>query len=166
MNRTDKRSYLSQLFREAYEHLSHREIEEAKRKFDRIMELSKDEFPDIYFEACFMVGEIFFEENNYKGCVKCALRAIKNAPTNELYEMGISRLKDIIYVLNQQGSLNLLGEDMDTTLALLEDDEELYAFAKALVELARGNVDSAEEWNSRIKTKSLRDILERLTESS
>lgn len=166
MNPKDKRSYLSQLFREAYEHLSHREIEEAKRKFDRIMELSKEEFPDIYFEACFMVGEIFFEENNYRGCVKCALRAIKNAPNRELYEMGISRLRDIIYVLNQQGSLSSLGEDMDATFALLRDNEELYAFAKALVEFARGNVDLAMEWNSKIKTKDLRGILERLAESS
>ena len=161
MDANEKRKYLSQLFKEAYEAVNMKKLDLAKKKFDEVLELSKEEFPEIYFEACFRLGDIFFEQDNYRGCVECALMAIKHAPTQELYLVGINRLRDILYILKQQGVLNVLAGDMEGTLSLLKGNRELYAFARALMEIAKGHRTVA-GLTEEIKTKELKEVVESL----
>ncbi len=132
------REKIMRLFREAIEAENARDLERAKKKLDEIMELAKDEEPEFYFEACFRLAEIFLQEDNYSGAVKCALRAIHRAPNEDLYRLGIKRLGDILFIMKEEGRLGEVSEGMDVTLGLVKDNEELYRFVMALMKIARG----------------------------
>lgn len=155
---------ISNLFREAYEALNNQDYESAKRKFDRIMELSKDKFPWAYFEACFKLGDVFFEENNYRAFFKCSIRAIKHVYGTELYEMGLSRLKHVLYVIEHNEALPQLAENMEPLLIQTKDVPDLYNFVLAVTKLAEGKREEARKAASAIGDSKLVDILEELFE--
>jgi len=148
-----------ELFREAIEAENRRDLETAKRKLDDMMELTRKGKPELYFEACFRMANLFLQENNYRGAVKCAIRAIYRAPNEELRTLGIKRLADILTILKNENRLGELAENMEPTLGLVRDDEELYSFVKGLVKIAEGK---------RVEAKDLpgefRGILEDLRE--
>ena len=146
------------LFREAIEAENTNDFERAKKKFDKILELSVQEKPDIYFEACFRLADVFIQEDNYRGAVKCALRGICRAPNEELRRAGIQRMGDILIIIKKRGGLNSLAENMEPALNLTKrEDRELYEFTAALVKLARGG-----EVRLELPTKELTEILKDL----
>ncbi|GEM_PF-941742 len=157
----EKRREIAVLFREALEAINKRDFEKAKKKLDKIMELSKDELPEIYFEACFKLAETFFEEDNYRGSVKCALRALYNAPTRELYLLGICRVRDMLFILREQGNVGVFSKDMDVICRSFEDNKELQAFVKGLIAIAKGTKDVS-EFLKQISTPELKDALKLL----
>jgi len=127
-----------ELFREALLAENTRDLETAKRKLDDIMEITREAEPELYFEACFRMAEVFIQEDNYRGAVKCAIRGIYRSPNDELRRLGIKRLGDILIILKSEERLGELAENMEPTLGIVRDDEELHAFVTALIELARG----------------------------
>ncbi|ASJ10461.1 hypothetical protein A3L12_03675 [Thermococcus sp. P6] len=145
------------LFREALTAENAGNLSEAKRKLDRIMELSREREPVIYFEACFRLAEIFLQEENYRGAVKCAIRGIHSAPNEEFYRIGVKRLGDILFIMKREGRLKDLSEGMEVTLKLVEDEEELHRFVLTLLKMAGGE-EVAEEFN----LKEFNEILESL----
>ncbi|ANF22190.1 hypothetical protein [Thermococcus piezophilus] len=155
----NRREKIVKLFREAIEAENARDLKTAKRKLDEIMELARKTEPEFYFEACFRMADVFIQENNYRGAVKCAIRGIYNAPNRDLYLSGIKRLGDILFIMKRQNRLGELPENMDITLSLVKDDEELHSFVSALVRLARG-----EEVKEDFKLKEFREIIEALKE--
>ncbi|AHF80417.1 hypothetical protein [Thermococcus paralvinellae] len=154
----EKRRKIAELFREALEAENRGELEIAKKKLDEIMELSRDEFPEIYFEACFKLAEVFYEEENYRGCVKCALRALYYAPSWDLYILGAKRLRDVLFVLKQRGLLDSFKENMALTCKLIEGNPELCSFVKALISIAEGNRE-IEKYLDDISTPEIKEIL-------
>ncbi|NJE02145.1 hypothetical protein [Thermococcus sp. JdF3] len=134
----NRREKIMRLFREALEAENARDLETAKRKLDEIMELARDEEPEFYFEACFRLAEIFLQEDNYRGAVKCAIRGVHRAPNEDLYRLGIKRLGDVLFIMKEENRLGEVSEDMDVTLGLVKNDEELYRFVQTLVKIARG----------------------------
>ncbi|ASJ05249.1 hypothetical protein [Thermococcus barossii] len=134
----NRRERIMRLFREALEAENARDLETAKRKLDEIMELAREEEPEFYFEACFRLAEIFLQEDNYRGAVKCALRGIHRAPNEDLYRLGVKRLGDVLFIMKEEKRLGDIAEGMDVTLGLVKDDEELHRFVQALVRIARG----------------------------
>jgi tetratricopeptide (TPR) repeat protein len=147
------------LFREALEAENARDLETAKRKLDEIMELTREREPELYFEACFRMADVFLQEDNYRGAVKCAVRGICRAPSEELRRLGIRRLWDILTILKSEGHLGDLAENMEPTLGLVKEDEELHSFVLALVKLASG-----EEVETEGLPPEFREILEGLKE--
>ncbi|ASJ07765.1 hypothetical protein A3L11_00375 [Thermococcus siculi] len=127
-----------ELFREALEAENRRDLKTAKRKLDDIMDLTRGKEPELYFEACFRMADVFLQEDNYRGAVKCAIRGIYRAPSEELRRLGIRRLSDILFILKREERLGDLAENMEPTLGIVRDDPELHAFTLALVGLARG----------------------------
>jgi tetratricopeptide (TPR) repeat protein len=150
----NRRERIMRLFREAIEAENARDLETAKRKLDEIMELAREEEPEFYFEACFRLAEIFLQEDNYRGAVKCALRGIHRAPNEDLYRLGVKRLGDVLFIMKEKRRLNDIAEGMDVTLGLVKDDEELYSFVQALVRIARG-----EEVEERFSLEEFNEIL-------
>ncbi|WP_297419860.1 hypothetical protein [Thermococcus sp.] len=137
-----------ELFREALLAENMRDLKTAKRKLDDIMDITRREEPELYFEACFRMAEVFIQEDNYRGAVKCAIRGIYRAPNEELRKLGIRRLGDILTILKSENRLEKLAENMEPTLALIKKDEALYRFTLTLVAFARGKeveVDSLPE---------------------
>ncbi|WP_148883342.1 hypothetical protein [Thermococcus aciditolerans] len=134
----NRRERIMRLFREAIEAENARDLETAKRKLDEIMELARDEEPEFYFEACFRLADIFLQEDNYRGAVKCAIRGVHRAPNEDLYRLGIKRLGDVLFIMKEENRLGEVSEDMDVTLSLVKNDEELYRFVQTLVKIARG----------------------------
>ncbi len=147
-----------ELFREALLAENRRDLETAKRKLDDIMDITREAEPELYFEACFRMAEVFIQEDNYRGAVKCAIRGIYRAPNGELRKLGIKRLGDILVILKSENRLLELAENMEPTLALIKDDEALHEFTTALVKIARGekvNIDSLPE--------EFREVIETIT---
>ena len=134
----NRRERIVRLFREALEAENRKDLETAKRKLDEILHESLNTEPEFYFEACFRLAEIFLQEDNYRGAVKCAFRAILRAPSEDHYRLGVKRLGDILAIIKREGKLGELAENMEATLKLVEEDEELRRFAEALVKLAQG----------------------------
>ncbi|KUH32245.1 hypothetical protein APY94_10585 [Thermococcus celericrescens] len=134
----NRREKIMRLFREAIEAENARDLETAKRKLDEIMELARDEEPEFYFEACFRLADIFLQEDNYRGAVKCAIRGVHRAPNEDLYRLGIKRLGDVLFIMKEENRLGEVSEDMDVTLSLVKNDEELYRFVQTLMKIARG----------------------------
>ncbi|ASI99115.1 hypothetical protein [Thermococcus celer] len=150
----ERHERIMRLFQEALRAENLRDLEGAKRKLDEIMELAREEEPALYFEACFRLAEIFIQEDNYRGAVKCAIRGIHRASSEGLYKLGIKRLGDILFIIKGEGRLGDLAEDMDVTLDLVKDDEELHRFVRALIKVARG-----EEVEERFSVEELNDIM-------
>ena len=134
----NRRERIVKLFREAIEAENRKDFETAKRKLDEILHESLDVEPEFYFEACFRLADIFLQEDNFRGAVKCALRAILRAPSDDHYRLGIKMLGDILAIIKKENRLAELAENMDTTLKLVEEDEELWRFTRAIVRIARG----------------------------
>lgn len=155
---------ISVLFKEAYEALNNQDYERAKKKFDKIMELSRERFPEAYFEACFKLGDVFFEENNYRGFFKCSMRALKHVYSTELYDEGVDRIKHVIYIIKHNEALPQLAENMDPLLVQMKEHPDLYNFALAVTMLAAGKKEEAREAASAIGDKKLAAILEELFE--
>ncbi|WP_052696248.1 hypothetical protein [Palaeococcus ferrophilus] len=155
---------ISTLFKEAYEALNNQDYESAKRKFDRIMELSRGRFPEAYFEACFKLGDVFFEENNYRGFFKCSMRALKHVYGTALYEQGVNRMKHVLYIIKHNEALPQLAENMDPLLVQMKERPDLYNFVLAVTMLAAGKREEAREIASAIGDKKLAAILEELFE--
>ncbi|AFL95535.1 hypothetical protein CL1_1336 [Thermococcus cleftensis] len=153
----NRRERIVRLFREAIEAENRRDLETAKKKLDEIMDLAREEEPEFYFEACFRMADIFVQEDNYRGAVKCALRGIHRAPSLDLYRLGVKRLGDILFIMKQNGRLGELASEMDVTLGLIKEDEELHSFALALVRLARGE-EVAEEFSLEEFNEVLRNL--------
>ena len=153
----NRREKIMRLFREAIEAENARDLERTKKKLDEIMELARDEEPEFYFEACFRLAEIFLQEDNYSGAVKCALRAIHRAPSEELYRLGIKRLGDILFIMKKENRLGDISGGMEVTLRLVKDDEELHRFVRALMKMARG-----EKVEERFKLDEFNEIMELL----
>ncbi len=148
------------LFREAMNAENANDLERAKEKLDRILELSMTGKPEVYFKACFRMANIFIQEDNYRGAVKCALRGICRAPGEEFRRLGIKRLGDVLFILKKRGRLSLLAENMDPALNLTrKEDRELYEFTIALIRLAKG-----EKIKERFLTWELTEILKGLQE--
>ncbi len=154
----NRRERIVRLFREAIEAENRNDLETAKRKLDEILHESFKAEPEFYFEACFRLADIFVQEDNYRGAVKCALQAIFRAPSNDHYRLGVKRLGGILEIMKVRGKLSDLTENMGTALKLIEEDEELHRFVKALIRLARGErveeTFSLEEFNEVIRTLS------------
>ncbi len=134
----NRRERIVRLFREAIEAENARDLEKALRTLDEILELSRDNEPEFYFEACFRMADVHIQMDNYRGAVKCALRGILRAPSGDHYRLGVKRLGDILFILKEEGRLNDITEDMDATLSLIREDEDLYRFTLALIRLAKG----------------------------
>ncbi len=154
LNRRDR---IVKLFREAIEAENARELERALRTLDEILELSKDNEPEFYFEACFRMADIHIQRDNYRGAVKCALRGILKAPSSDHYRLGIKRLGDILFILKEEERLKDITENMDATLSLIKEDEELYRFTLALIRLAMG-----EEVKEAFPLREFNDVIESL----
>lgn len=144
------------LFREAIELENKRELDEAKKKLDEILELAKDRYPEFYFEACFRMGGIFLQEDNYRGAIKCAMRAMLAAPGEDLYLLGAERIKAIVMIAKENGRLDELGENFETMLAMIKNDKELHSFLTALIEIVKG---VRREVPEEIRTEKLREAL-------
>ncbi|WP_456396668.1 hypothetical protein [Thermococcus sp.] len=144
------------LFREAIELENRRELDGAKKKLDEILELAKDRYPEFYFEACFRMGDIFLQEDNYRGAIKCAMRAMMAAPSEELYLLGAERIKAIVMIAKENDRLDELGENFETTLAMVKNDKELHSFLMAIIGIVRGEL---REVPGNIKTEKLREAL-------
>ncbi|QDA32550.1 hypothetical protein FH039_11215 [Thermococcus indicus] len=153
----NRRERIMGLFREAIEAENARDLETAKRKLDEIMELAREEEPEFYFEACFRLAEIFLQEDNYRGAVKCAVRGISRAPSEDLYRLGVKRLGDILFIMKEENRLGEIARDMDVTLGLVRDDDELYRFVQTLVRIARG-----EKVEERFSLEEFNEIIELL----
>ncbi|NJD98378.1 hypothetical protein E3E26_00980 [Thermococcus sp. LS1] len=153
----NRREKIVKLFREAIEAENAKDLETAKRKLDKIMELAREEEPEFYFEACFRMADVFVQEDNYRGAVKCALRGIYRAPSKDLYRLGIRRLGDLLFIMKKEGRLRELAESMEVTLSLIKDDEELHRFTQALVRLAKG-----ENVRSDFSLKEFNEIIDAL----
>ncbi|WP_457741551.1 hypothetical protein [Thermococcus sp.] len=134
----NRRERILRLFREAIEAENRKDLETAKKKLDEILHESLNTEPEFYFEACFRLAEIFLQEDNYRGAVKCAIRAILRAPSEDHYRLGIKRLGDILAIIKREGKLSELAENMETTLKLVNEDEELRRFVEVLIKLAQG----------------------------
>ncbi|WP_456366308.1 hypothetical protein [Thermococcus sp.] len=154
----NRRERIVRLFREAIEAENGNDLETAKRKLDEILHESVEAEPEFYFEACFRLADIFVQEDNYRGAVKCALQAIFRAPSSDHYRLGVKRLGGILEIMKVRGRLSDLTENMGTALKLIEEDEELHRFVEALIRLARGEkVEesfSLKEFNEVIRTLS------------
>lgn len=135
---SEGRERIAMLFREALEAENRNDFETAKRKLDEILHETIEAEPELYFEACFRLVDIFLQEDNYRGAVKCALRAVVRAPSEEHYRLGLKRLGDVLTIIKKEGKLSELAENMEQALKLVEGDEELYRFTMALIRLARG----------------------------
>jgi hypothetical protein len=101
------------------------------------------------------LGEIFLQEDNYRGAVKCALRAIYYAPTDDLFRLGFKRLGNMLFLIKEAGRKEELAENMDTTRALIKEDENLSSFLEALVKTAKG-----EEVNVEFSVKEMNEALQ------
>ncbi|WP_461864273.1 tetratricopeptide repeat protein [Thermococcus sp.] len=154
---SDRQGKIIKLFKEAIELENIRELDKAKRKLDEILELAKNQHPEFYFEACFRLGDIFLQEDNYRGAVKCALRAMMTAPSEELYLLGAERIKAILMITKENGRTTDLGRNFESTLALIKENPELHAFLTALIEIVRG---TGKEIPKEIRTEKLREALE------
>jgi tetratricopeptide (TPR) repeat protein len=141
LNRKDR---IARLFREAIEAENRNDLETAKKKLDEILHESMEEEPELYFEACFRLAEVFIQEDNYRGAVKCALRAIYNAPNDDMFRLGFKRLGDVLAIIRDAGKSQELAENMDSIRALLKDDALLSSFLEALVKTAKGEEVSVE----------------------
>ena len=146
-----------ELFREALVAENSRDLKKAKKKLDDIMEMTREGEPELYFEACFRMAEVFIQEDNYRGAVKCAIRGIYRAPNRELRTLGMRRLEDILFIMKRENRLGELAENMEPTLGLIKKDEELHRFVLALTELAKGK--EVETENLR---REFREIIEGL----
>ncbi|NJE11445.1 tol-pal system YbgF family protein [Thermococcus sp. MAR1] len=153
----NRRERIMRLFREAIEAENARDLETAKRKLDEIMELAREEEPEFYFEACFRLAEIFLQEDNYRGAVKCALRGIHRAPNEDLYRLGIRRLGDILFIMKEENRLGEISKDMDVTLGLVRNNDELYRFVQTLIRIAGG-----EKVEERFSLEEFNEIIELL----
>jgi len=154
----NRREKIVKLFREAIEAENRNDLETAKRKLDEILHESIDVEPEFYFEACFRLADIFLQEDNYRGAVKCALRAIVRAPSRDHYRLGVKRLGDILVITKKKNRLSELTENMEPALRLVEEDEELYRFTLTLIRLARG-----EEVREKFTLPELNEAFESLT---
>ncbi|WP_099209207.1 tetratricopeptide repeat protein [Thermococcus henrietii] len=154
----NRRERIVKLFREAIEAENRKDLETAKKKLDEILHESLDVEPEFYFEACFRLADIFLQEDNYRGAVKCALRAILRAPSEDHYRLGVRRLGDILAIIKKENRLEELAENMDATLRLIEEDEELHRFTLALMRLASG-----ERVEERFSLREFSEVLENLT---
>ncbi|WP_457750642.1 tetratricopeptide repeat protein [Thermococcus sp.] len=134
----NRRERIVRLFREAIEAENARDLKKALKILDEILELSKEDEPEFYFEACFRMADVHIQMDNYRGAVKCALRGILRAPSNDHYRLGVKRLGDILFILKEEGRLEDITENMEPTLSLIKDDEELHRFTLALIRLAQG----------------------------
>ncbi|HDZ35385.1 MAG TPA: hypothetical protein ENH81_00530 [Thermococcus sp.] len=134
----NRRERIMELFREAVEAENARDLETAKRKLDEILHESLETEPELYFETCFRLADIFLQEDNYRGAVKCAIRAILRAPSKDHYRLGVKMLGDVLAIIKKESRLSELAENMDVTLKLVEGDEELYRFVQTLVKIAKG----------------------------
>ncbi|ASJ00718.1 hypothetical protein [Thermococcus gorgonarius] len=134
----NRRERIAKLFREAIEAENRNDLETAKKKLDEILHESMEEEPELYFEACFRLAEIFLQEDNYRGAVKCAFRAIYYASNNDLFRLGFKRLGNILFITKEAGRKEDLAENMESVRALVKDDELLSSFLEAMVRVARG----------------------------
>jgi len=151
------RERIVRLFREAIEAENARDLEKALKILDEILELSKESEPEFYFEACFRMADVHIQMDNYRGAVKCALRGILRAPSDDHYRLGVKRLGDILFILKEEGRLKDITENIEPTLSLIKDDEELHRFALALIRLARG-----EKVDERFSLKEFNEVIESL----
>ncbi|WP_297500660.1 hypothetical protein [Thermococcus sp.] len=154
----NRREKIVRLFREAIEAENRKDLETAKRKLDEILHESIDVEPEFYFEACFRIADIFIQEDNYRGAVKCALRAIMRAPSNDHYRLGVRRLGDILEIMKVKGRLSELSENMEATLKLIKEDGELHHFVEALMRIARG-----ERVKEKFSLKEFNEVIEVLS---
>ncbi len=152
-NRQEK---IIKLFKEAIKLENMRKLDKAKKKLDEILDLAKDQYPEFYFEACFRLGDILLQEDNYRGAIKCAMRAMRKVPSEELYLLGAERIKAIIRITKENNRIHEFSKNFGITLALVKDNPELYAFLTALIEIARGEQKEIPE---EIKTEKLREAL-------
>lgn len=134
----NRKERIAKLFREAIEAENRKDLEKAKEKLDEILHESMEEEPELYFEACFRLAEIFLQEDNYRGAVKCALRAIARAPNENLFRLGFKRLGDILTIIRESGKLEELGRDGESFFHHVGEDEGLRDFVEAMIRLARG----------------------------
>jgi tetratricopeptide (TPR) repeat protein len=143
---------------EAIEAENRKDFKRAKEKLDEILHESLDTEPEFYFEACFRLADVFIQEDNFRGAVKCALRAILRAPSNDHYRLGVKRLGDILSIIKAEGRFSDLADNMESALKLLEEDEELHRFAEAIVRLARG-----EEVREKFSLREFNEVLQALS---
>ncbi|AMQ18416.1 hypothetical protein [Thermococcus peptonophilus] len=153
----NRKERIARLFREAIEAENQKDLETAKKKLDEILHESMEEEPELYFEACFRLADIFLQEDNYRGAVKCALRAIYNAPNDDLFRLGFKRLADILTIIKDAGRELELTENMDSLRVLLKEDELLSSFLEALMKATKG-----EEVSVEFPVKEMNEALEAL----
>ncbi len=134
----NRRERIVKLFREAIEAENRNDFETAKRKLDEILHESLDVEPEFYFEACFRLADIFLQEDNYRGAVKCAIRGTVRAPNENLYRLGVKRLGDILAVIKEAGKLGELENDPESFIRQADEDEELKAFVRAILNVIQG----------------------------
>lgn len=154
----NRREKILKLFREALEAENRRELEEAKKKLDEVLHESMEQEPELYFEACFRMADIFIQEENYRGAVKMALRGMSCAPRDEQYALAIKRLADILTIIKNRGALSQLSTGMENALVAFKDDKNIYSLVDAIIRAARG-----EKFNTEKLPPEFREILYALT---
>ncbi|EHR78465.1 hypothetical protein OCC_12341 [Thermococcus litoralis DSM 5473] len=159
-----KEEVIATLLKEAQRALNERKIEVAKKKFDEVMHLSKGSYPWIYFEACFGLVEAFIEEGNYSGAVKCSIRALLNASDEEMFSLGVERLKNVLAIIKKNNKFDLLKGRLEILLPQTSTNRNLHTFVLALDALTKGNAKKAQLLAKDIGSERLKGIIESLIE--
>ncbi|KPU63240.1 hypothetical protein EP1X_05585 [Thermococcus sp. EP1] len=150
------------VFKDAQKALNNKQLETAKEKFSTVMELAKGSYPWLYFEACFGLVETYIEEENYKNAIDNAFKAILYAPNQEMYFLGLERLKSIFIIIKKNNKISSLSSNFGTVIE--KKNEELYDFSRAINAIARGNYREAQSIMSSLKTNELKNIIRLLLE--
>lgn len=161
---TKREEIIATLFKEAQRALNEREIEVAKKKFDEVMHLSEGSYPWIYFEACFGLVDAFIEEGNYSGAVKCSIKALLNAPDEEMFSLGAERLKNVLAIIKKNNKIDSLKNRLEILISQTSPNKDLQTFVMALDALTKGNLKEAQLLTRNIRSKELKEIVESLME--
>lgn len=161
---TKKEEVIATLLKEAQRALNERKIEAAKKKFDEVMHLSKGSYPWIYFEACFGLVEAFIEEGNYSGAVKCSIRALLNASNEEMFSLGVERLKNVLAIIKKNNKFDLIRDRLEILFPQTSTNRDLQMFVLALDALTKGDVKKAQVLAKDISSEKLKEVIESLME--
>ncbi|ACS89345.1 MULTISPECIES: hypothetical protein [Thermococcus] len=157
----EKEELAISIFKEAQKTLKDKKLDVAKEKFENIIRLTEDPHPWLYFEACFGLVKVYIEKEDYKSAMDSAFKALLHAPNQEVYLLGVERVRSILAIIKKSGRLS----DLTDSFHKIEDkNEELYYFSKALNALARENYKEVYLTADKLKTDELKNILYSLLE--
>lgn len=161
---TKREEIIATLLKEAQRALNERKIEVAKKKFDEVMHISKGSYPWIYFEACFGLVDAFIEEGNYSGAVKCSIKALLDASDEEMFSLGVERLKNVLAIIKKNNKIELLKNRLEVLISQASANKDLQTFVMVLDALTKGNLKEAQLLTRNIRSEKLKEIVESLME--